>query len=87
MAYNPSRQLKQKYDLILKIKTDKSTTLSKIISDKQEVEIFNSHGVISIDLINGEDRMVIASRYECRNDNDLTFLLTRGRVKSIFTPC
>ena len=66
-------------------KTGESITYVKPISLNNYVEVFNSKGVVSIDLIVNGDRIVIASRDECLNQSELSYLLTRGRVKSVFT--
>ncbi len=42
------------------------------------LEVYNFHNCVSIDVINGEERMAIAVRYMCRTEADLEFLLTRS---------
>lgn len=61
-------------------------TYIKRVDDKSHVEVFNYKGSVSIDLCWGNHRMIIATRYQCHNQDELTFLLLgSSRIKYLFT--
>lgn len=67
-------------------KTNNSITYRKYKNETDFIEVFNSQGMISIDSVSEDYRMIIAARYECLNQAELTYLLTRsGRIKFVFT--
>jgi hypothetical protein len=74
------------YGLKIHSKGNNSVTYRKYLNDNYFVEVFNSRGVITIDLFEDDKRSVIASRYECLNQGELYYLLMRGRVKFAFPP-
>lgn len=90
-----SKANKLKYQLLFSInfeifgletheKTTAYTAYRKYRHPYCYVEVFNFNGVISIDIINGNDRLVVASRYHYSTQKELTFLLTKGRAKGFF---
>ena len=66
-------------------KNGNTVTYRKHRTASDYVEVSNSRGVVSIDIIDGDNRLVVASRYECLTQDELNFILTRGRAKSILT--
>jgi len=66
-------------------KNGNTTTYRKYITASDYVEVSDSRGIVSVDLINGDNRMVVACRYECLTQNELNFILTRGRAKFVLT--
>ena len=73
------------YGLTIERQSSTSTTYIKKVDDCSYIEVYNAMGVITVELVNNDERFVVASRYECLSQADLNFLLTRGRVKFVFT--
>ncbi len=77
-----------KYGLTVFSEKKNHTVYRKPAEENEFIEIWDFRGTITINLIDDTNyKSVIASRYDCRNIQELDFLITRGRVGHHFLKC
>jgi len=75
-----------KYGFILKSNNNGIKVWYLKLEDNSFIDLTELNGVISIDVIdiNSHYPLVVCSRYECKNYQDVEFLLFNGRIGYVF---